>query len=227
MNPLVVTLVIILLPGIFATVICDKITRHSEWNWFKYVLYSVLLGWLSYVAFQVWSFILSIDIAYQNDTLSFSFTPEPLKIWNALLNGEGSSGSSIPYSEILGSLACSILVALLASATINYKVINKIARILKISTKYGDENLFSYYLNLDEVNWVYVRDKEDNLTYKGQIVMHSESSGIQELVLSDVDVYQYSDSEYLYSTPSIYFCKNVGKFKIEAAITTNEGNSDD
>jgi len=221
MNQLVVTMVVILLPGIFATAICDKISRHSQWGWFKYTLYSIILGWLSYLTFQIISFLPAIDISFEEKTILASFSPEPLKVWSALLNGEENGAPVIPYVEVLGSFVCSVFVAFFVTAVINYKIINKIAKKLKISTKYGDENLFSYYLNLDGVRWVYVRDMVNNLTYKGEIVMHSESGGIQELVLSDVDVYNYKDSEHLYCVPSIYLCKNVGEFRIEAAINTD------
>ena len=65
MNQLVVTLVVILLPGIFATAICDKIARHSQWGWFKYTLSSIILGWISYVTFQIVSFIPDINLSLQ------------------------------------------------------------------------------------------------------------------------------------------------------------------
>ena len=223
MNQLVVTLVVILLPGIFATAICDKIARHSQWGWFKYTLYSIILGWISYVTFQIVSFIPDINLSLQESAFIITFNPEPLKVWTALLNGGENGTPAIPYIEIIGSFVCSVFVAFAAAAVINYKILNKIAKKLKISTKYGDENLFSYYLNLDEVRWVYVRDMASNLTYKGEIVMHSENSGIQELVLSDVDVYDYKDSEHLYCIASIYLCKKIGELTIEAAINTDIG----
>jgi hypothetical protein len=39
---------------------------------------------------------------------------------------------------------------------------------------------------------------------------------MQELVLADVTVYRYEDSSELYSVPSIYLCKELGKFIIES-----------
>lgn len=223
MNQLVVTLVVILLPGIFSTAICDKIARHSQWGWFKYTLYSIILGWLSYLTFQLISFIWGLDFSFQENVFQISSDAKPLKVWGTLLNGGADGVPVVPYVEIIGSFVCSIFIAFLAATVINYKVLNKIAQKLKISTKYGDENLFSYYLNLNEVRWVYVRDISNGLTYKGEIVMHSESSGMQELVLSDVDVYNYKNSEHLYTIPSIYLCQNVGDFRIEAAINTENG----
>lgn len=53
MNQLVVTIIIILLPGIIATVICDKIVVHSKWTTFKFSLYSFVLGFVTYALLQI------------------------------------------------------------------------------------------------------------------------------------------------------------------------------
>jgi len=53
---------------------------------------------------------------------------------------------------------------------VNYKIFHKFAQKLLISQKYGDENLYSYYLNAKEIDWVYVRDFERKLTYQGRVI---------------------------------------------------------
>ena len=49
--------------------------------------------------------------------------------------------------EIGASTFLSVLVGYFASFIVNYKILNKIGQKLKITTKYGDENLYSFYLN--------------------------------------------------------------------------------
>jgi hypothetical protein len=208
MNQLVVSVVVILIPGIIATIISDKLTTHSKWDSFKFSLYALTLGVLSYVVLQVlvyaWNLVSSISFG------SVSWTN--LKIWGSVLSG----GNDISPWEICLAAVLSIPVAFLASWLINYKIFNKIGQKLKVTQKYGDENLYSYYLNAKEIDWVYIRDPESNLTYEGRVVQHSENDKIQELVLSEVSVYRYEDSEYLYSIPTIYLSKEAGKFLIEA-----------
>jgi hypothetical protein len=75
-------------------------------------------------------------------------------------------------------------------------------------------------MNSKEVNWVYVRDKENGLTYEGFVVSFSENAAAHEIVLSDVKVYRYEDSVELYSVPSIYLSGTIGKFVIETAPGT-------
>jgi len=207
-NQLVATLVVVLLPGILAAVICDRITVHSKWGSFKFGLYSVVLGIGSYAALQ--SIYYSIDLF---DRLFFNTQSwTVLHVWSSAL----SSTPSIPPFEVLFSALISVPLAFFASYVINYKWINKLASYLKISQKYGDENLFSYYLNSDEIVWVYIRDITSNLTYEGTIVSFSENEQLQEVVLADVTVYRYEDSSMLYSVPTIYLAKPTGQFTIEA-----------
>ncbi|HEX4300312.1 MAG TPA: hypothetical protein VH327_05520, partial [Gammaproteobacteria bacterium] len=94
-----------------------------------------------------------------------------------------------------------------------HKIFHRIALRFNISNKYGDENLYSFFLQ--NRNWLYVRDIENNLTYEGLLVSYSENDLIQEIVLSQVTVYSYKDSEKYYSVPSVYLSKAIGKFNIE------------
>ncbi len=87
---------------------------------------------------------------------------------------------------------------------------------MRVTLKYGDENLYSYYLNLKEVEWVWVRDPINDLTYQGKVSQFSENKSIQELVLSDVSVYSYLNSKLQYEVPSLYLTKKHGEMIIEA-----------
>lgn len=210
MNSLAVAIAIILLPGLVASVICDKITVHSpRWDAFKYSIYSFLFGVLSYGLLQF------VEYAYQQIMGLLSQTYEAqastLGVWSIIQNDK----APIALSEVGWATVLAPVVALLASLLVNYKVINRIAQKLRVSQKYGDENLFSFFLNAKEVDWIYVRDKEANLTYSGRVVSHSECDSIQELVLSEVDVYEYETSTFLYSLPIIYLSKKLGAFVIE------------
>lgn len=208
MDQLVVTLIVVLLPGIVATVICDKIAVHSKWTPFKFGVYALVLGVFSYTALQLIYYAIDIITAC-------SFNPEKwshLNTWKAT----EADNPEIPANELAYALILSAPIAYLATYVINHKLFNKLAKILKVSAKYGDENLYSYYLNAVEIDWIYVRDKESNLTYQGRVVSYSETETMQELVLSEVTVYRYEDSAELYSVPTIYISKPFGQFVIEA-----------
>ena len=207
MSQLVVTLVVIMFPGIISAIISDKITFHQKWDSFKFSLYSLVLGVMSYVGLQAgW---LLFDM-YRAGGIPTQWTW--LGIWQAALKAE----SSVNSIEVFCATAFALPVALIASFCVNHKIFNKIARLLRVSTKFGDENLFSYFMGGKDVDWIYIRDKPDDLTYEGQVISFAENPSCHEMVLADVKVYRYSDSEFLYEVPFVYLCKPFGSIVIES-----------
>ena len=210
MNQLAIAIVVILFPGILATIIADKVAVHSKWDSFKFSLYALVLGILSYLFLQL--IVIIFDLAHYIINHAKEVNYHILAVWNMALQQK----SIIKPWEIGASTFLSVLVGYFASFIVNYKILNKIGQKLKITTKYGDENLYSFYLNAEQIEWIYIRDIENNLTYQGRLVSYSENKDIQEIVLTDVTVYRYKDSAELYSVPSIYLCKKSGNFIIEA-----------
>jgi hypothetical protein len=210
MNQLVVSLIVILLPGIIATIISDKVAAHSKWDSFKFSLYSLILGIISYAFLQLiyYSWDILLTTYFHLDKIIWTH----LRMWNNAMSAQ----SDLSAWEICWASVLSMPVALIASSVINYKFFTRFAQRYKLSYKYGDENLYSYYLSAKEIEWVTVRDSEKNLTYEGKVAFHSENDKIQEIVLSQVSVYRYEDSTLLYSLPTIYLSRDAGKFTIEA-----------
>tara|TARA_R110002050_G_scaffold57423_2_gene128849 strand:- start:9310 stop:9957 length:648 start_codon:yes stop_codon:yes gene_type:complete len=205
-----------MLPGIIAAVIADKLVSHDKWSSFKFGLYAFMLGVSSYALLQVITWFYNIvtylwSCCLFNWDFSLQIHWSLLSTWTAAV----SQTPSIVPLELILAIPFSFIVALIASWTINHKVFNKIARKLSISNKYGDENLYSYFLNAQGIDWVYIRDMEANLTYQGRVASYSETDTMQELVLSEVSVFSYQDSDHLYDVPSIYLIKEMGKFVIE------------
>lgn len=202
-SQLTVKLVLLLLPGALATLIFGKLILHKEWDVFRFTLYSILFGAFSYIVLQLFSNFLNI----------FRINPiEPLSIWNELGNSQ-----KIPYDEISYSSLISILLAFLISYLENEKVISNIAQGLGISNKYGDENLFSRFLNSKDVDYVYVRDIKNNLTYHGWVKSFSESENVSEIALCEVMVYTYFNCEPIYEVPEVYLSFNKQDIIIEKA----------
>ena len=219
MNQLVVTLIVILLPGIIANVICDKIAVHSKWTSFKFSLYALVLGIFSYVSLQVIYY--ALDIYRECKLFGVSWTH--LSVWDISTNGK----AGIPAKEVFFASLLSLPVSFFAAFLINRKVFFKFGSKIGVTSKYGDENLFSYYLNAKEIDWLYIRDIENNLTYQGRIVSYSENEQMQEVFMSDVTVFRYEDSAELYSVPSVYISKEIGKFSIEAVPNELLGEEND
>lgn len=211
MNELAIAVGVILFPGLIAAVICDKITVHSpQWGSFKYSVSSFVFGVSCYVALQGLAYLWIWIAEYFFPTLSFA--SPTLDVWTIATTQK----VSIDPSEVFWATVLSPAIAAVAAFTVNHKLINKAAQKLRISSKYGDENLFSFFLNAQDIDWVYVRDIPSKLTYQGRVVSFSEADDMQELVLSEVTIFAYETSDELYSIPLLYLSKVRGAFIIEA-----------
>jgi hypothetical protein len=220
MNQLAVAIAIVLFPGLIVSVICDKVTVHNtRWDAFKYAIYSFLFGLICFTLLQ------GIVIALaQADRLlpGLPWTKDgSLSAWSLVYDEK----FKVNLAEVVWATLLAPLIAAAAAATVNLKLVNRIAQWLGISRKYGDENLFSFFLNTNELEWVYVRDKSTGLAYSGKVVSFSECEGAQEIVLSEVEVFEYESSEKLYGVSYIYLAKQMGNFVIE--VPNEIGATDD
>lgn len=191
-------LILILIPGGLSTLILQKLTAYLKWETIKFFINSILLGGLSYLLadliFYYW---------YSNEIKEF---------WNTF------SSSNIPFWDIIRATGVSILVGFTAAWIENKKLITNFARRFKIADKYGEENLYSYFLNRKDITEVYVRDIANNLTFHGEIDSFSENESISEISLRNVKVYRYNDSEYLYDMPKVFLARPKNAIFIEVPI---------
>lgn len=192
-SELAVKLIILLIPGALAALIVEKLAIHTKWNEFKFIIYAIIFGSLSYL---VLGFFGSADNFWQN---------LPAK--------------EIPFDVVWKACIAGILIGFISVAIDTHKLISKLARKLKISNKYGDENLYSYFLGSKEVNEVYVRDKANNLTYWGFVDSYSETEEASEIVLRAVRVYDYETSDYLYDSDKVYLSRKKDEITIELPYT--------
>lgn len=64
---------------------------------------------------------------------------------------------------------------------------------------------------------VYLTDLERNLTFFGIVDKLNEANNSIEVKLTDVKVYEYESSNYLYSSPEVTFTRPKSVLHIEAA----------
>jgi len=206
-SELTLKLILLLIPGSLACIIYERLTIHKQWTSFKFITNSILFGAISYL-------IAGVIFSIYKDDESFKL------FWDNLPTKD------IPYNVILKSSIISILVGFVSTGIDNYKLINKFGKYIHLTNKYGDENLFSYFLNAEDVDEVYVRDITNKLTYHGFINSFSETDEIKELVLLDVVVYDYETSKELYSLDKIYLSKSKENLIIELPYKTKQNGTE-
>jgi len=209
-SALTLKLIILLTPGVLATTIYKRLTiRHKEQSDFMFVVISIMFGMFSYLILQVINYLISLA---KNICSKSTEKYETINTFSDL-----SNGNSIPYSEVIWASIICIILGFIISKLDHSKLINTYARKWNISNKYGDENLYSYFLNSPDVNWVYVRVIETSLTYLGWIESFSETIENKEIVLNQVTVYNYPDSKKMYEIERIYLVFPKDKVIIEQA----------
>lgn len=210
-STLTLKLIIILIPGAISALLFDSITTHKEWTPFKFIVNSIIMGIFAYLLLQG---VRDISTFAYNIFAGKKITAEPLQIWGSL-----SDSKSIPYGEVFWGSLLGIVVGGIATAFYFYKCFNRASKWLKLSNKYGDENLYSYFLNAQNTRIVYVRSVKNNITYYGFVKAFSETDNISELVMTDVSVYDYQATKLYYEVDQIYLSFVKTEVIIELANT--------
>lgn len=180
-------LILILFPGIIATLLYRRLIIKKKWESIDIGLNTLLFGILSYLILQLIYLVLKKG---------------ELIIWQRLQDDQ-----AVPYLEILWASLTSIISTGIFAAIVNKKWINIFANWAGISNKYGEDNLFYIYLSDKNLSEVHVKDPTNNLIYTGYVRYYSEEEGVREIVLEDVDLYEYNTAEHVNSLKSVYISR--------------------
>ncbi len=185
-------LIILLVPGALGAIILERLTIHKkEWSSFKFIVNSVLIGLFAYALDEM---VVRLVNLYPDFYLNH------VSIFEGLANAQDNA---IPWGEVLIASFTGVIIGFVFTRADRKKWLNKFARRWGFSDKYGDENLFSYYLS-EQSEYVYVRCSRQGFTYKGLIHTFAETDEMKELFMKDVVVYDYASSEKLYEVAEIY-----------------------
>lgn len=182
--------ILLFLPGIVSLLIIDNLTNHKEYKLYEKAIYSLIYSFFCYYLYYL---LLIIYGFWFKVKIHFSF-------FDALINNE----SVLDFNEIGYATIISIFVGFIFSAFINYKIVNKIARKIKITKKHAEVDVWSYLMNSEKMEWVVIRDIKNDLMYEGWIEAFSDSTEKDEIFLRDVKVFKNSTSEELYDIPGLY-----------------------
>ena len=205
-SELTLKLIIILLPGAIAFLIYQKLTiSYKRKDSFYFVLNSIVFGSITYLICEL---ILGGVFGYSG------FEDFWLNI----------KSKDIPFTIVAIASGFAILVGYNAAYIDNNKWINRLAQKLGFTHKYGDENLFTYFLNREDIQEVFIHDIANNLSYNGTIRHYSETDEFKEIVLENVNVYAYDAPEkgVAYSLKSIYLARPKDNLSIEAPFINSK-----
>lgn len=124
-------------------------------------------------------------------------------------------GHDVPL-EVLCALPIGSLLAIVWLYGARYKLLTRFLQLIGATKKYGAEDVWDYTFNsADEaVEYVHVRDFEQQYVYAGWVDTFSETDRVRELVLRNVIVYDF-ESQEMYRTPRLYLARPPDAIHIE------------
>ncbi|WP_233115422.1 hypothetical protein [Aggregatibacter actinomycetemcomitans] len=184
MNELTIKIVMLLLPGIIITMLIDKFTEHKEWNNYKYSLFVISYGILSYLILQILSLLNQCaKIGYENFTLN---NTEYLQVWDV------NSSINLPYNEVIASGILSFFLGLLFVYIDHKEYLAKFLLKFNISRKYGDYGVFPQLLKDNKDQYIDITIWDKNLFIRGIVNSFHEDKELFEIYIENADVYKTS-----------------------------------
>ncbi|MDW7651753.1 MAG: DUF6338 family protein [Bacillota bacterium] len=179
---LTVRLLLIFFPGIVATLIYEALSVQEKRQHLEFFIRSFVFG------MGVYSLLALIQ--------------------NIIVEGESNCflpiiNSSIPINEvdILKSTLMSIPLAIVVAAISNYKIVYRVARFFRITKVHGFSSVWEAFFDSPQIEWVVIRDIQNDIMYEGWIEQYSDVEEDRELLLRQVLVYRNTTGERYYKEP--------------------------
>ena len=199
-----IQIIILGIPGILCYFIASKLVGKIGKDKFDVFLAIFLFSILSYFLYGIGTEVFNL-LACSNTS-------------NNILTKLLSNQKNINASDILFATVSSFFLALIVSYLYNFGVLNKIARLIRATKRYGDEDVWHYFQNIYSpkiTDWFVIRNLKADLMYQGNVTAYSETEKDRELLIKDVDVYKNSTGEYMYSADEAYISIDRNDITIE------------
>lgn len=174
------TLLFLFLPGILGVLLIGALTVVKVTEIKIFSLYVYLLSVISY-----------LFTGFIND----------YRFINFLLKGN----LNIIPKEIFIATIVSLVLSILIIYVINFNLMYKLAGKLRLSTKFGNNDVWLTLFNDKNTTWITLRPSDCEQYFVGEVEHFSDENNLRELTLVNVAIYSDDNGKYLYSQDKIYF----------------------
>ena len=213
-----IRILLLFVPGIICSFFVDGLTEHRPREPLFFIFRSLLLGFASYFFYWVALLVLSYfkALPFINDL------GVPISNSVYFLKALVDPSATVSFHEILYVCFFSLVLGILLTVESTYKLGHKLFRLLRVTQKFGEINVWGYTLNQSRVKWVTVRDLREDLVYDGYVQAFSDDGGDAELLLLDVNVYRNSEAGLLYHVDSLYVSRDRRAIILEFSDTSDK-----
>lgn len=216
LSNLVIRIIFLLLPGAIGASLYWKLKGRAARKDWEDLLEVIIFSLLSY---GIYALIVHV-INWKWPSAAVQFTA-----FRALFDDK----VSVRWQDVFYSSLIGVLLALAASYSYQFKVINRLGKLIRATTRFGDEDVWDFVHRSPNVRggWVVVRDHKLNLYYSCWIQAFSDSGKERELLLRDVDVYDNTSAELRYKTPVMYISRKQDELTIETLLPSTVQEQED
>ena len=175
-------LLLLFLPGIIAFIIIDNLTTHKDTKPIHWLLYSMLLGFLSYLPWMLLTEVFKSTYGMQ--------------ITTQFLLSLTNSTVPINFCEILIATGSSVICGLIIAKAINMGWFYSVASWMGVSNKFPEIDSWSHCLSKYTPYWITVMDKETSTVYLGILDSSSDANDRDGIVLLNVTVIPKDSEEF-------------------------------
>lgn len=202
-NLLYVQLLLTFFPGVLCAHIVDTFTNHPPRSQFQFIINSFLLGIVSYLIYA-----LIVCLFWSSEQLN------DLVSINTMFTEGDFEG--IQIVEIVKVSIVSIVLGLVLVVFSTYKLHFYLLQKCGITRKFGEQDVWGYFFNSsDNIDWVTVRDRKNNLIYTGFVRAFSDNATDAELLMEQVSVYENISGKLIYNVDVQYVSLEKGNISIE------------
>lgn len=206
LSALTLRVLLLFFPGVLCAMIVESLTPHRERNVPTFLTESFVFGIGTYLL------LAGARSGAARVAAAVGWPPPlPVTFFRALVD----PAQQISWGEIATSAVAAIALSGAVSAFRNYNVLHRTARRLRVSSKFGDLDVWSHFLASPDVGWVSVRDLEADTTYEGWLDAYSDSGDDAQILLRDVRVYKSSMGAELYRMSRVYLARDKHVLVIE------------
>ena len=206
----VIRVIFLLLPGAIGSSLYWKLRgRVSRKDW-EDLLEIIIFSLLSYAFYALLVHLINGALATGIEFTAFE----------AFFNEK----AAVRWQDVLNSSLVSVILALSASYSYRFNLVNRIGKRIGATNRFGDEDVWNLFHHSPNVRgaWVTVRDHKLNLYYFGSIEAFSDSGKQRELLLRKVSVHDNSTGDCIYKTDALYLSRNADDLTLEATIVSND-----
>lgn len=207
---LVWKLFLLLIPGIVASLMLDQISNRNKQPVFRFIIESALFGIAAFLIMEFFYSIYNLIIYCFSAKEKFVFGLN-LTVWDSLFDGT----KAINKIELLISYILSIPLGVLFGIIYSKRLINKVFKKLKLTNRYGDDDVWSHFLNHPTTQYIIVRDRHTKLSYYGLIHSFSDSKENREILLYDVEVYSTEEWKFQHNSSYVFLELDKSNYTIE------------